>query len=96
MCTISCRTNIKHCTLNTVHCTLNTMSKGLDRVFLHYGVRKEDMAIIEQSCQDNDIDAEWVKENILKPYHEERNNQKVVEEKKLAKILKKALKNLPS
>jgi hypothetical protein len=52
------------------------------------------MALIEQSCQDADIDVEWLKENILKPYNEERNNQNVVEEKKLNKILKKALKNL--
>lgn len=72
------------------------MSKGLDRVFLHYGVRKEDMALIEQSCRDNNIDEEWLKEHILKPYNEERNNQNVVEEKKLMKILKKALKNVPS
>jgi hypothetical protein len=70
------------------------MRKGIDSTFLHYGVRKEDMALIEQSCQDVDIDAEWLKDNILKPYNEERNNQNVVEEKKLVKILKKALKNL--
>jgi hypothetical protein len=70
------------------------MRKGIDSTFLHYGVRKEDMALIEQSCQDVDIDVEWLKDNILKPYNEERNNQNVVEEKKLVKILKKALKNL--
>jgi len=70
------------------------MSKGLDSIFLHYGVRKEDMALIEQSCRDNDIDENWQKEHILKPYNEERNNQNVVEEKKLMKILKKAIKNI--
>jgi len=70
------------------------MRKGIDSTFLHFGVRKEDMALIEQSCQETDIDAEWLKEYILKPYNEERNNQNVVEEKKLAKIVKKALKNL--
>ena len=70
------------------------MSKGLDSIFLHYGVRKEDMALIEQSCRDNDIDENWLKENILKPYNEIRNNQNVVEEKKLMKILKKAIKNV--
>ena len=70
------------------------MKKGIDSTFLHYGVRKEDMALIEQSCQDSGIDSEWLKENLLKPYNEERNNQNFVEEKKLAKILKKALKNL--
>jgi hypothetical protein len=70
------------------------MRKGIDSTFLHYGVRNEDMALIEQACQDSDIDTEWLKEQILKPYNEERNNQNFVEEKKLTKILKKALKNV--
>lgn len=68
--------------------------KGIDSTFLHYGVRTEDMALIEQSCQDAGIDTNWLKESILKPYNEERNNQNIVDEKKLGKILKKALKNL--
>lgn len=72
------------------------MAKGIDRIFLHYGVRQEDMTLIEQSCQENDIDVEWFKEYVLKPYNEERNNQGVltVDDKKLARILKKALKNI--
>ena len=72
------------------------MAKGIDGVFLHYGVRKDDMELIAQACQDNDIDLEWLKEYVLKPYNEERNNQGVltVDDKKLAKILKKALKNI--
>ncbi len=70
------------------------MRKGIDSTFLHYGVRMEDMTLIEQTCEDSDIDTEWLKEQILKPYNEERNNQNFVEEKKLVKILKKALKSL--
>ena len=69
------------------------MAKGLDRVFLHYGVRKEDMELIEQLCRDNDIDAEWLKEYILKPYNEARNEE-AIDEKKLRKILNKALKEV--
>ncbi len=71
-------------------------TKSLDRVFLHYGVRKEDMEIIEQTCWDCGIDVEWLKEYVLKPYNEERNNQGMptVDDKKVAKILKKALKNI--
>lgn len=68
--------------------------KSVDSTFLHYGVRQEDMHVIEQACMDNGIDAEWMKQFILKPYHEERNNQDNVEEKQLSKILKKALKEL--
>lgn len=70
------------------------MKKGIDRSFLHYGVRQDDMAIIEQACLDNDINAEWLKESILKPYQEERSNQSVENDKKVAKILKKALKEI--
>ena len=40
--------------------------KGIDSTFLHYGVRTEDMALIEQACQDSDINTEWLKEQILK------------------------------
>ena len=68
--------------------------KGIDSTFLHFGVRTEDMSLIEQACQDSDINTEWLKEQILKPHNEERNNQNFVEEKKLTKILKKALKNV--
>lgn len=70
------------------------MPIGLDRIFLHYGVRQEDMDIIEQSCRDNDIDPEWMKEYVLKPCNEERDN--IENERKLNKILNKALNNLPS
>lgn len=41
------------------------MKKGLDRCFLHYGIKQEDMDIIEQACIDDGIDAEWMKEYVL-------------------------------
>ena len=66
------------------------MKKGLDRTFLHYGIRQE---IIEAATRDADIDAEWMKEYILKPYNEARNEE-AVDEKKLRKILNNALKKI--
>ena len=69
------------------------MKKGLDRCFLHYGIRQEDMDSIEQACKSAEIDADWMKEYILKPYTEERNNENV-DEKKLKSIINKALKKL--
>lgn len=69
------------------------MKKGLDRCFLHYGIRQEDLDLIEQACLSAEIDAEWMKENILKPYNEERNNENI-DDKKLKSILNKALKKL--
>jgi len=70
------------------------MRKGIDSTFLHYGIRREDMEVIELACQENGIDEEWMKESILKAYHEERNNQNLLDDKTLSKIIKKALKEL--
>ncbi len=52
--------------------------------------------LIESACQTEGIDAEWLKESILKPFHEERNNQNetALEDKKVTRILKKALKEI--
>ena len=72
------------------------MKKGLDRTFLNYGIRQDDMTLIENACQSEGIDAEWLKDYILKPFQEERNNQKEpnLDEKKVMRILKKALKEI--
>lgn len=69
------------------------MKKGLDRCFLHYGIRQEDMEIIEAATRDADIDAEWMKEYILKPYNEARNEE-AIDDKKLRKILNNAIKKI--
>ena len=46
------------------------MHKGIDRAFLEYGIRKPDLEVIAQLCEKHELDAEWVKEEILKHYHE--------------------------
>ena len=40
--------------------------KGLDTTFLHYGIRKEDMSLIETLCIEHKLEFEWVKEDLLK------------------------------
>ena len=45
------------------------MAKGLDNKFLHYGIRKEDLSMIESICDAEQIDFEWLSEEILKAYH---------------------------
>ena len=51
------------------------------------------MNIIEDAARGADIDPEWLKEYILKPYNEARNEE-AIDEKKLRKILNKALKEV--
>ena len=49
-------------------------NKGLDDKFLHYGIRKGDLEIIESLCDKYELDKEWVEEQLLKAYHERKVN----------------------
>lgn len=42
------------------------MAKGLDQKFLHYGIRKEDLDLIEALCEKHHIDFDWLSEDILR------------------------------
>jgi len=65
--------------------------KGLDTLFVHYGIRKEDMAIIEALCQEFEIDPDWIREDLLKVYHERKIKNLEIDQKALVKIIEKAL-----
>ena len=45
------------------------MAKGIDPKFVHYVIRKDDLAMIEAICATEDIDFDWLSEDILKAYH---------------------------
>lgn len=68
--------------------------KGLDTLFVHYGIRKEDMTIIEQLCEKYDVSPEWVKENLLKVYHEKKIKNDSLDEKVLKKLIDKGLQKI--
>lgn len=68
--------------------------KGLDSLFVHFGIRRDDMAIIEQLCEKYEIDAEWLKEHLLKGYHEKKIKNEELDEKALKKLLEKGLQKI--
>ena len=46
------------------------MAKGIDPKFVHYGIRKDDLATIEAICEaERSIDFNWLSEEILKAYY---------------------------
>ncbi len=45
------------------------MAKGIDPKFVHYGIRKDDLSMIEAICDKEGIDFEWLSEDILRAYH---------------------------
>ncbi len=69
-------------------------NKGLDSLFVHYGIRKDDMATIEQICEKYEIDPEWLKEYLLKAYHEKKIKNEDLDEKSLKRLLERALQKI--
>lgn len=43
--------------------------KGIDQKFVHYGIRRDDLSMIEAICGAEQIDFDWLSEEILKAYH---------------------------
>ena len=68
--------------------------KGLDTTFLHYGIRKEDIALIETQCAQHDLDFDWVKEDLLREFHERKIRHQEIDEKAIEKIIDKALQKI--
>jgi hypothetical protein len=65
--------------------------KGLDTTFLHYGIRKEDISMIETLCIQHQLDFDWVKEDLLKEFHERKIRNLALDEKSIEKVIEKAL-----
>jgi hypothetical protein len=65
--------------------------KGLDITFVHYGIRKEDISLIDALCTEHKLEFEWIKEDILKEFHERKIKNDDMDEKSIEKIIEKAL-----
>lgn len=70
------------------------MTKGLDASFIHYGIRKSDLLILESLAQKHQLDWDWVQEEILKKFHEQKSKDQDVSEPVLVKLIEKALQKL--
>lgn len=68
--------------------------KGLDAMFMHYGIRREDMDIIKQVCEKHEVDFDWLKDGILKKFHEAKINNEELNYNNLQKIIDRALSNI--
>jgi len=76
--------------------TINHMAKkGLDTSFLHYGIRKEDMGMMEALCIEHDLEFDWVKEHLIKEFHEKKIRNQEMDEKNVEKVIEKALLQIP-
>ena len=68
--------------------------KGLDGYFLKYGITEMDLKIIEDVCQTEDIESEWLEEEILAPYQKRRNSGAKITKDSVKNIINSALQEL--
>lgn len=68
--------------------------KGLDTTFVHYGIRKEDMGLLEALCISHKLDFDWVRDDILKEFHERKIRNEEVDEKVMERIIEKAIQKI--
>lgn len=64
---------------------------GIDRNFIHYGIRTQDLEMIRQLAEKNDLDTTWLTDEILKIYHEQKVLNVDLDDNAVEKIINKAL-----
>lgn len=69
-------------------------NKGLDSTFLHFGIRKEDIQLIESLCDKHQLDFDWVKDFLIKEFHEKKIRNQDIDDKTVIQIIDKALQKI--
>ena len=70
------------------------MAKGLDNKFLHYGIRKEDLSMIEAICDAEQIDFDWLSEEILNAYHAKKVDVIEIDDAATEEIIRAAIQKI--
>ena len=69
-------------------------NKGIDQKFVHYGIRRDDLAMIEAICDAEEIDFDWLSEEILKAYHARRVDAIEIDDAATEEILRAAIEKI--
>ncbi len=70
------------------------MSKGIDPKFVHYGIRKDDLAMIEAICDAEEVDFDWLSEEILKAYHTKKVDAIEMSDSDTEDVIRKAIQKI--
>ncbi|MDE6553756.1 MAG: hypothetical protein K2K98_12490 [Muribaculaceae bacterium] len=70
------------------------MAKGIDSKFVHYGIRRDDLSMIEAICDAEGIDFDWLSEEILKAYHAKKVDVIEIDDATTEDIIRGAINNL--
>lgn len=67
------------------------MKHTIDNKFIHYGIRRDDLAMIESICDQEGIDFEWMSEEILKAYHAKKVDVIEIDDTSTEDIIRSAI-----
>ena len=70
------------------------MSKGIDPKFVHYGIRKDDLAMIEAICDAEGVDFDWLSQEILKVYHTKKVDTIEMSDSDTEDVIRKAIQKI--
>jgi len=70
------------------------MAKGIDNKFVHYGIRKDDLAMIAALCEQEGLDFEWLSEEILKAYHAKKVDMIEISDTDTEEIIRAAIQKI--
>lgn len=70
------------------------MSKGIDQKFVHYGIRKDDLSMIENICDAEGVDFDWLSEEILKSYHAKKVDVIEIDDASTEEIIRGAIQKI--
>lgn len=67
--------------------------EGLDNNFINYGIRSDDLRVIEALCMDKDfqLDFGWLKEDVLREYHNKKMHDIEISDNDTENVINKAL-----
>ncbi len=65
--------------------------KGIDQKFVHYGIRRDDLSMIEAICAAEGLDFDWVSEDILKAYHAKKVDVIEIDDASTEEIIRTAI-----
>ncbi len=68
--------------------------KGIDQKFVHYGIRRDDLSMIEAICAAKGIDFDWLSEEILKAYHARKVDVIEIDDAATEDIIRAALQKI--
>ena len=70
------------------------MAKGIDQKFVHYGIRRDDLSMIEAICDSEGIDFDWLSEEILKAYHAQKVDVIEIDDATTEDIIRSAIQKI--